>query len=178
MKRFSLLATCLPATAVVFHAPASSEVADGFDLLLGRVPSAVDVSQGRLPVCASTTQGACIETVNTTQEFTYTQTVASSSSRRSLVSSTTNAEGGGWGVHVSASVSYMKTSAMSASSVDLVCGAAVHTHTVRINKPSLMQLTNTSKALLQQSPITFLSTYGPHYIDSIVCSVGVVATSV
>lgn len=89
------------------------------------------------------------------------------SSRSQMMSVTAEAEGGGWGVKVSASVSAQQSSKMSASSTSYVLYGHKDLGNFEVVNAHMLQLTEEAKALIKQGFRAFTTTYGTHTVGYI-----------
>ena len=89
------------------------------------------------------------------------------SSRSQMTAVTTEAEGGGWGVKVSASVSTQQSSKMSSSSTSYVLYGHKDLGNLEIANAHMLELTDDAKALIQKGFREFTSTYGTHLVGYI-----------
>jgi len=110
---------------------------------------------------------ACYSVSNSESVRGYMRDIRSNSDYNSLTRSVTEAEGGGYGVSVSASFSYMKRSQVSEKSLAFFIGASGVTRTRSIQNPGEMLLTSAAKELLRQEPREFIARYGLRYIHTI-----------
>jgi len=97
----------------------------------------------------------------------YMRDVRSTNDYSSLTRSVTEAEFGGYGVTVSASFSYMKSSEVTEESIAFFIGASGKTQTRTIQRPVAMRLTSAAKEILRQDPRQFITRHGLRYIHSI-----------
>jgi hypothetical protein len=81
--------------------------------------------------------------------------------------SVTKAEGGGWGVKVSASLSLMQDSESSYNSLSFTVGESNTLFKKSIRNPEALKLKPSALSLLKSNPELFLKTYGRHYISEI-----------
>jgi hypothetical protein len=85
-----------------------------------------------------------------------------------LIDVTTSAEGGGWGVTVSASVGFLTKGELTTSSRAYILGASGEVKTTSIKNPVSLQLTDAAADLLAKDPLGFLKRHSPNYVHSIV----------
>merc|ERR1719469_275158 len=97
----------------------------------------------------------------------YMRDVRSTNDYSSLTRSVTEAEFGGYGVTVSASFSYMKSSEVTEESIAFFIGASGKTRTRTIQRPVAMRLTAAAREILRQDPREFITRHGLRYIHSI-----------
>ena len=93
--------------------------------------------------------------------------VDSQSSREQMMSVTAEAEGGGWGVKVSASVSSQQSSKMSSESTSYVLYGQKHLGNLEIANAQNLKLTQQAKDLMAQGFEVFTTTYGTHLVGYI-----------
>lgn len=84
------------------------------------------------------------------------------------MSSVTNAEGGGWGVEISASVGLMQSSSMSQKSITMTIGSGITLYRDTVRLIETVPLNNASRSLLQRDPDLWVNTYGIHYVSEVV----------
>lgn len=147
--------------------PATSAclLGSGFDLQRGcQYPEAMQP----VPKCENANfDQACDQVSNAERVRGYMRDVRSSSDYSSLTRSVTEAEGGGFGVSVSASFAYMKRSQVSEKSLAFFIGANGRTQTRTIQRPVALNLTSAAKDLLKRDPRQFITRHGLRYIHSI-----------
>jgi len=147
-----------------YPASPSCLLASGFDMQRGcQYPEAFHP----VPNCDNAAfDQACyaIDRAETVQG--YMRDVRSASDYSSLTRSVTEAEAGGFGVSISSSFSYIKTSQVSEKSLAFFIGASGRTQTRTIQRPVDMRLTAPAKALLQQDPEGFINRHGLKYIHA------------
>jgi len=112
-------------------------------------------------------ESACYENSNAETVRGYMKDVRSTSDYNSMTRSVTEAEGGGFGVSVSASFSYMKRSQVTEKSLAFFIGASGTTQTRSIKNPGELKLTSAASSLLRSNPREFIARYGLRYIHSI-----------
>jgi hypothetical protein len=154
------------ASAAAQH-PASPScfLASGFGLQRG-----CQYAQAMEPVpnCNSASYDqACYDEASAEQVRGYLRDVRTSSDYSSLTRSVTEAEGGGFGVSVSASFSYLKRSEVSERSIAFFIGASGRSKTRTMQKPVSMKLTSAAKTVLRNDPKRFLSLYGLKYVHTV-----------
>merc|ERR1719350_1531426 len=84
-----------------------------------------------------------------------------------MTESVTEAEGGGYGVSVSAGFSYMKRSQVSEKSTAFFIGASGRTSTRSLNNPQNLKLTSTAKQLLSVNSSMFLQFYSSTFVHTL-----------
>jgi len=93
--------------------------------------------------------------------------VDSQQSRSQLASMAMSAEGGGWGVKVSASAEASRESKMSSQSTSYVLYGHKHLRNLEVANPHLLELTDDAKHLIEQGFDSFTRTYGTHMVGYI-----------
>ena len=93
--------------------------------------------------------------------------VDSQSSREQMMSVTAEAEGGGWGVKVSASVASQQSSKMSSESTSYVLYGHKHLGNLEVANAQNLKLTQQAKDLMKQGFEAFTNTYGTHLVGYI-----------
>lgn len=93
--------------------------------------------------------------------------VDSKSSSSEMQSVTAEAEGGGWGVKASASVSAQQSSKMSSRSTSYVLYGQKHLGNLEVANPHMLKLTDDARALMKQGFKAFTRTYGTHLVGHI-----------
>jgi len=170
----SLEVMLLPAVVSAVAAPtegsATLPVADnavltsGFDYNNGARVPAVELPG---PCSSASTSDACVEVLEDEHVTSYTRNVQSRADHSNLMSSITEAEGGGFGITVSTGVTAVKQSQTSEASWSFFVGKSeIKEHHV-IHNPLKLKLVPAARELLQANPLGFLETYGQHYIYSI-----------
>ena len=143
----------------------------GFDVKVGCSKASV-LAESLLPCENEQDPGPCLETFPSTEEQAYTRNVVNVQEYNSMMSTAVSAEGGGFGYHVSTSVSYMTQSETTDRSVSFFIGQAGTTSTTSIRGVNQLKASPAALELLQQceSPTncSFVQLYGMHYIDQIV----------
>lgn len=109
---------------------------------------------------------ACIHTYPDEEVRHYTRDVRVKRDLERLTETVVKAEGGGFGVKVSASFGMMKKSGISENSVSFFIGASGQTQTSRVLNPSRMKLSEPAKVLLAKDPTDFIRRYGYGYVYS------------
>merc|ERR550532_2738408 len=113
-----------------------------------------------IPSCDTAGSGeACYRDTNTESVRGYSRDVRTSFEYSSMTESITEAEGGGYGISVSASFSYMKRSQVSEKATAFFIGASGRTSTRSLNNPQNLKLTSTAKMLLNANASMFLQFY-------------------
>jgi hypothetical protein len=113
------------------------------------------------------TTTACLETIPSSDTSSnYFRTTSNSNTRENLLSTIVSAEGGAFGVSVSASAEYVEESTMSQDAVSHTIGSTVFTHKVRVRNALSLKLTNVAKGQLETNPNGFLNTYGRYFTFS------------
>jgi hypothetical protein len=97
----------------------------------------------------------------------YSTTVSTEAATSALTKTVVSVEGGGWGVHVSASTKYLQESTMNTRSVSYILGQSSKTLVRSVRNPGNLKLTAQAKQLLHKDPEQFLQNYGPHYTKAI-----------
>jgi len=97
----------------------------------------------------------------------YDSLIQSKSTRDTLLSTITKAEGGALGVKISGSVAYVSEKSDSSQSISFMIGGYRATETKRIKSPSELKLSAHAKMLLARDPEGFLQTYGNYYVKSV-----------
>ena len=100
--------------------------------------------------------------------ISYTRSVRSMGEFSTLTSNVADAEGGGFGVTVSASAQYLTTSHFTAKSVSFVVGASGTTHKRFVQNDVKLELTQAAKKLLQHEPEEFAKSHGLHFVWGVV----------
>jgi hypothetical protein len=121
-----------------------------------------------MPDCTSASiDEACIEESDAEQYRGYLRDVRTSSDYSSLVRSVTEAEGGGFGVSVSSSFSYLERSQVGERSIAFFIGGSGLSKVRSIRNPLSMKLTPAAKDLLTNDPRRFTELHGLKYVYSI-----------
>ena len=97
----------------------------------------------------------------------YDALIESTSTRDSLLSTITKAEGGSVGIKVSASASYVSEKSDSSQSISFMIGGYRATQTARPRDFSKLKLTDAARNFLAHDAPGFLETYGDYYVQSI-----------
>ena len=97
----------------------------------------------------------------------YDALIESTSTRDSLLSTITKAEGGSVGIKVSASAGYVSEKSDSSQSISFVIGGYRATMTTRPRQFSKLKLTDAARGKLARDAPGFLETYGDYYVQSI-----------
>ena len=82
-----------------------------------------------------------------------------------MISTTTTAEGGGWGAHASSSVSSMTQTQQSENSISFVLGASHSLGSEIVKNAISLKLTDSARELLENNPEQFIRNYGIHYVE-------------
>ena len=85
----------------------------------------------------------------------------------SLVEAAIQAEGGGWGVHVSAGIKGMMKKAVSSSATSFVLGDTRQVQKRTIRNKNARNLSPAARQLLQEDPEEFVRQHGCRYASSI-----------
>jgi len=118
--------------------------------------------------CAVAASGeACYTDTPTEVVRGYSRDVRTSFEYSSMTESITEAEGGGFGISVSASFSYMKRSQVSEKSNAFFIGASGRTKTRSLNNPQNLKLTSTAKQLLRANASMFLQFYSSTFVHTL-----------
>jgi hypothetical protein len=117
---------------------------------------------------ASEKPSACVVERMSDHVTSYTRDVQNTSGFSKLLDVTTSAEGGGWGMTVSASVGFLTKSELTTSTRAYALGASGEVKTTSIKHPVALQLTDAAANLLARDPLGFLDRHSPNYIYSIV----------
>merc|ERR550532_3505036 len=121
-----------------------------------------------IPSCASAGSGeACYTDTPTEVARGYSRDVRTSFEYSSMTESITEAEGGGFGISVSASFSYMKRSQVSEKATAFFIGASGRTSTRTLDNPGALKLTATAKQLLTANPAMFLQFYSSTFVHTL-----------
>merc|ERR1719422_1242827 len=121
-----------------------------------------------IPSCASAGSGeACYTDTPTEVARGYSRDVRTSFEYSSMTESITEAEGGGFGISVSAGFSYMKRSQVSEKATAFFIGASGRTSTRSLNNPQNLKLTSTAKQLLRANPSMFLRFYSSTFVHTL-----------
>merc|ERR550532_3697433 len=121
-----------------------------------------------IPSCASAGSGeACYTDTPTEVARGYSRDVRTSFEYSSMTESITEAEGGGFGISVSASFSYMKRSQVSEKATAFFIGASGRTSTRSLNNPQNLKLTSTAKQLLRANSSMFLQFYSGTFVHTL-----------
>jgi len=110
---------------------------------------------------------ACYTDTNTEVARGYSRDVRTSYEYSSMTESITEAEGGGYGISVSASFSYMKRSQVSEKATAFFIGASGRTSTRSLNNPQNLKLTSTAKMLLRANSSMFLQFYSATFVHTL-----------
>jgi hypothetical protein len=97
----------------------------------------------------------------------YDSLIESKSTRDSLLSTITKAEGGSLGIKVSASASYVSEKSDSSQSISFMIGGYRSTKTRRVDAFSKIKLTDAARRSLAADPPRFLENYGNYYVKSV-----------
>jgi hypothetical protein len=161
---------CRIACAQTFSATESCFFGSGFDLVQG-CNKASALASPPLPCKNDSDPGPCIWSAIETSETSYTRKVETYEEFNDMTSLAVTAEGGGFGVHVSASTNYMSSSQTSERSVSYFLGQAGSVRSDSIRGISDMKVAPEALELLQQcesiTNCSFIERYGIHYIDQI-----------
>jgi hypothetical protein len=117
---------------------------------------------------ASEKLSACLVERMADHVTSYTRDVQNSSGFSKLLDVTTAAEGGGWGVTISASVGVLTKSEITTSSMAYILGASGEAKTTSFKNPVALQLTDAAAKLLAKDPMGFLERHSPNYVYAIV----------
>jgi len=121
-----------------------------------------------IPSCDTAGSGeACYRDTNTEAVRGYMRDVRTSFDYSSLTESITEAEGGGFGVSVSASFSYMKRSQVSEKAQAFFIGASGRTSTRTLDNPGALKLTSTAKQLLTANASMFLQFFSSTFVHTV-----------
>lgn len=131
-----------------------------------------DVTVATLDLPSCNTEGvgpdqACVESSPVTEVHPWSQKVSSFEEATSLVEAAVKAEGGGWGVHVSAGIEGMMKSAVSSSATSFVLGDTRYAQEQTIRNKNARKLSPSAKQLLQENPQEFVKQHGRRYVSSI-----------
>jgi len=120
------------------------------------------------PNCNSAGSGeACYTDTPTEVARGYSRDVRTSFEYSSMTESITEAEGGGYGISVSAGFSYMKRSQVSEKATAFFIGSSGRTSTRSLNNPQNLKLTSTAKQLLRANSSMFLQFYSGTFVHTI-----------
>jgi len=120
-----------------------------------------------IPSCDTAASGeACYRDTNTESARGYSRDVRTSFDYSSLTESITEAEGGGYGISVSASFSYMKRSQVSEKSTAFFIGSSGRTRVRTLDNPGALKLTDTAKQLLRANASLFLQFYSSTFVHT------------
>ena len=111
---------------------------------------------------------ACLRNGPGGSSFMKYMKVDDESSSSEMQSVTAEAEGGGWGVKVSASVSAQKSSKMSSRSTSYVLYGHKHLGNLEVANAHMLELTTEAKALVKKGFEAFTRTYGTHLVLSLI----------
>ena len=122
-----------------------------------------------VPHCSDTTSptSACLRNGPGGSSFMKYMKVDDESSSSEMQSVTAEAEGGGYGVKVSASVSAQKSSKMSSRSTSYVLYGHKHLGNLEVANAHMLELTTEAKALVKKGFEAFTRTYGTHLVGYI-----------
>ena len=115
--------------------------------------------------------GPCVESTSISAETAHTRNAESIEQYSSMMSTAVSAEGGGFGYHASASVSYMESSQSSDRSVSLFLGQAGTVKSKSVRGVTSMKASAAALELLDECDsvenCSFVDRYGLHYIHQI-----------
>merc|ERR1719422_1732102 len=121
-----------------------------------------------IPSCDTAGSGeACYRDTNTEVARGYSRDVRTSFEYSSMTESITEAEGGGFGISVSASFSYMRRSQVSEKATAFFIGASGRTRIRTLDNPGALKLTDTAKQLLRANPALFLQFYSSTFVHTL-----------
>merc|ERR1719422_359151 len=121
-----------------------------------------------IPSCDTAASGeACYRDTPTESVRGYSRDVRTSFDYSSLTESVTEAEGGGYGISVSASFSYMKRSQVSEKSTAFFIGSSGRTSVRTLDNPGALKLTSTAKQLLRTNASLFLQFYSSTFVHTL-----------
>jgi len=121
-----------------------------------------------IPSCDTAASGeGCYRDTPTEAVRGYSRDVRTSFDYSSLTESVTEAEGGGFGISVSASFSYMKRSQVSEKSTAFFIGSSGRTSVRTLDNPGALKLTDTAKQLLRTNPSLFLQFYSSTFVHTL-----------
>jgi hypothetical protein len=116
----------------------------------------------------SNTDDACIEDLNPPRSSRhYDALIKSTSTRDSLLSAITKAEGGSLGSKVSSGASYVSEKSDSIQSISFMIGGHRFTNTRSPDNVSKLKLNTSSRDLLARDPKGFLQAYGSYYVKAV-----------
>merc|ERR1719464_1787257 len=153
------------ASTVAEHpASLSCFLGSGFGIQKGcqYVPALVNI-----PSCDTAGSGeACYRDTSTEAVRGYSRDVRTSFEYSSMTESITEAEGGGFGISVSASFSYMRRSQVSEKAAAFFIGASGRTRVRTLDNPGALKLTSTAKQLLTANASLFLQFYSSTFVHT------------
>lgn len=166
-----LLALCVTTVSQpLLSAGASCFLGSGFDITVGCVKASA-LDKPIAPCATPSDPGPCSQTEAQSEERAYTRNVQNSQEYSSMMSTAVSAEGGGFGFHVSASVSYMHESQTTERSISLFLGQSGTVKTDSIRGVTGMIASEAALELLDQcnsaANCSFVERYGLHYIHQI-----------
>jgi hypothetical protein len=156
-------------TATETAVPLNCFMLNGYDMVGGCKSPATTSPPDCSALDAEDDTSPCIETdYSVHEESEYEKLMTTTQDQKDFVNTITNAEGGGWGVGISASVGVMKNSQMSGKSVTMTVGSAKTLYRKKVRNYPAIPLSNASTSLLSANPDIFVMAYGIHYIAEIV----------
>jgi hypothetical protein len=151
----------------LFPASPTSDFLQGYDMVKGEMPvgvfeAIVNCTCAKHPTDACYQEGPAPDGMHQ-----YSTMVSTEAATSALTKTVVSVEGGGWGVHVSASTKYLQESTMNTRSVSFILGQSSKTLKRSVRNAGNLKLTAQAKQLLHKDPEQFLQNYGPHYTKAI-----------